>query len=118
MNPYLLLAIGLLLIFVEFYLPGAIMGTLGGFLVVTSIVIFAMEATSPIAVIFYVIGALICIGLLIKFAIWKITHTKPEHSIYSDDAQVGYFASSYDESAIGKKGIVLTDLKPGGEDRH
>lgn len=28
--------------------------------------------------------------------------------------QTGYQASEYDTSAIGKKGVVLADLKPGG----
>lgn len=114
MTPFILLAIGLVLIFIEFYLPGAIMGVTGGALVFGSLIMFAMQSGSPLAITAYVI----CVGLvlagLVKFAMWRIRTAKPDQSIYSDDAQVGYQASSFDASMIGKKGIVVTDLKPGG----
>lgn len=111
---FLLLALGLISIFIEFYLPGAIMGIIGSLLILASMVIFAMESDSPVAITLYIIGVAVSIGLLIKFALYRIVHAKPDSSIYSDDAQVGFKASRYDAKAIGKKGIVLTDLKPGG----
>lgn len=112
--PYLLLIIGLLLIFIEFYLPGAIMGIIGSVMIIASLVVFVSESSSPIYIVLYMIGVAFCIGLLIKFALWRIVHTKEDRSIYSDDAQVGFKASHYDKQAIGKKGVVLSDLKPGG----
>ena len=114
MNPFILLGLGLFLIFLEFYLPGAIMGLCGTLLVMVSIFLFASTTDSPILTLLYVIASGVCIGLLIKFAIWRITHTKPEYSIYSNSNQTDYVASSYDKEAIGEKGIVLSDLKPGG----
>lgn len=114
MDPYLLWAVGLLMIFLEFYLPGGIMGTLGTVVVLASIVVFAMQYDSPLAIILYTIGTIVSTVLLFKFALWRIRHAKPERSIYSEGDQEGYVASAYDASTIGKMGIVQSDLKPGG----
>lgn len=114
MTPYIFLALGLLLILIEFYLPGAIMGIAGGILIVTSIVLFAMQAASPIWIILYIIGVTIAIIFLVKFALWRIRTAKPGRSIYLESDQTGYQASTYDASVVGKTGVVVTDLKPGG----
>ena len=114
MNPYILLLLGFLLIFLEFFLPGAILGISGGVLVLWSIISFAMESGSPLYTFIYII--LIAIGTmcLIKFALWKIRHSSSRFSIYLDKDQQGYQASKFDPTTIGKRGTVLTDLKPGG----
>lgn len=114
MTPFLLLILGLILIFIEFYVPGAVMGIVGGLLVFISIIIFAMESQSPLAITAYIIAVGVILGFLIKFALWRIRTAKPDYSIYSDDSQNGFQASSFDKSTIGKHGIVVTDLKPGG----
>lgn len=114
MIPLSLLVVGLLLIFLEFYLPGAILGITGGMLVFASAVVFATDNPNLLWILLYLFGISVAVSLTIKFAMWKIRTAKPEHSIYSASAQEGFQASSYDKSAIGKTGIVLTDLKPGG----
>lgn len=114
MTPFIVLAIGLLLIFIEFYLPGAIMGIAGGILVATSIFMFAAQENATWAVILYLVAVVVLLVYLVKFAMWKIRTTKPEYSIYSDQSQTGFVASHYDKNAIGKEGVVLSDLKPGG----
>lgn len=112
--PFLFVFLGLILIMIEFYLPGAVMGILGGILILTGIVLFAYQTSSWVAIVLFVIGSTIAVGLFIRFAIWRIVHAKPQYSIYSDKDQEGYQASSYDQTAIGKTGIVIADLKPGG----
>lgn len=114
MTPFLLLFIGLLLILIEFYIPGAIMGVLGSIFVLVSILLFASQTNSLLAIVFFVLGTLVCVGLLIRFALWRIVRAKPEYSIYLNKDQEGYQASSFDREAIGKTGVVLSDLKPGG----
>jgi membrane-bound serine protease (ClpP class) len=114
MNPYILLILGFLLIFIEFYIPGAIMGTLGGILTFASIIMFVSENDSWIAIISYIAAVMIGLGLLFKFALWRIRTAKPGSSIYSGSSQDGYKASRFDHTAIGKTGVVLSDLKPGG----
>lgn len=106
-------AIGLFMIFLEFYLPGAIMGTIGAILLILSIFVFASRE-DPVLTILYTFLVLASVILLIKYALWKIPRGNQENSIYSNDAQDGYYASSFDQSAIGKEGVVLSDLKPGG----
>lgn len=113
MIPFILLFLGLLLILFEFYLPGAIMGILGGIAILFGIILFA-EAHSPIALFFFIVGAILAVVILIRFALWRIVHARPEHSIYLHKDQEGYQASEFDAAAIGKTGIVLSDLKPGG----
>lgn len=114
MLAFLLVFLGLILILIEFYIPGAVMGILGGIAILTGIILFASKTSSLIAIILFVIGTAIAVGLLIRFALWRIVHAKPQYSIYSADDQEGYQASSYDPSAIGKTGVVIADLKPGG----
>ena len=114
MSSFVLLLLGLLLVFLEFFLPGAVLGIAGGIFMLVSVVVFAMESGSMVWTFFYVVGVCVALGLLIKFAMWRIRTAKPGYSIYSNDSQEGFQASQFDASVIGKKGIVATDLKPGG----
>jgi membrane-bound ClpP family serine protease len=114
MNPFLLWILGLVLIFIEFYVPGAVMGIAGGIFVFVGILLFALQSSSPWATIFYLLANIASVVLIIKFVIKRIKHANPSYSIYSNHSQEGYVASSYEKQAIGKVGVVLSDLKPGG----
>jgi membrane-bound serine protease (ClpP class) len=114
MSSFILLLLGLLLIFIEFFLPGAVMGIAGGIMVLLSIVLFAMESESILWTVWYVVCIVVVLAFLIRFALWRIRTAKPGYSIYSDDNQDGFQASSFDTALVGKMGIVATDLKPGG----
>ena len=114
MNPFLLLISGLILIFLEFYVPGGILGAGGALLVAASVVLFALEASSPLYALFFAAGALGALLLLVKFALWNIKRAKPEKSIFLNADQEGFFASSYDKEAVGKEGTAHTDLRPAG----
>lgn len=114
MTPYLLLLVGLFLIFIEFYLPGAILGTLGGVLMVASYIALIQRGASATEFLLFLVGSLVALYGLIRFAIWKIPRAKKGRGIYLAGDQEGYVASSFDQNAIGREGTVLTDLKPGG----
>lgn len=114
MLPFLLSAVALLLIFLEFYLPGAIMATIGTILLITAIVLFATQNGSGFEFLLFLIANCIAVYAVIRFAIWKIKTSSTNFGIYSDSSQVGYVASTFDQKAIGKTGVVKTDLKPGG----
>lgn len=105
--------VGLLMVFFELYLPGAILGTIGGFLLLGSIALFADEY-GPLWTTLYFLLVLASVALIIKYALWSIKKNRSQDTFYSDDSQSGFYASSFDHSAIGKEGIVLSDLKPGG----
>ena len=111
MNPYILLIVGLVLILLEFYLPGAVMGSAGGLLILASLFLAVIQFNSTWAIVLFFLIAILSVIGVIKYALWKIPRSK---NIYSSGDQEGYFASSFDASAIGKKGVVLSDLKPGG----
>lgn len=114
MISFFLLMIGLLLIFLEFYLPGAILGIIGGVMIVLSIILFAIQTQSVWGVIFYSVASIALLLILVKFAIWKIKRNKEGEGIYLGADQEGYVAVSFAKELIGKHGIALTDLRPSG----
>lgn len=111
---FILWALGLLLIFLEFFVPGAILGILGGILITASFFFFASRSDSLMITLIYFICVAASIGYLIKFALWFIQSRISNKGITSKANQEGFIASKYDKNAIGKKGVVLSDLKPGG----
>lgn len=114
MNAIFLLILGMILIFIEFFIPGAVIGTIGVLLVLTSIVSFASTTDSTLALAGYIIIVVVALIYLIKLAIWRMQKTSSKQTICADASQTGYAASSFDASAIGHQGVVLSDLKPGG----
>jgi membrane-bound serine protease (ClpP class) len=111
---FLLVFIGLTLIYLEFFLPGSILAILGGLSLVASIAIFAHDTGSFLYTMIYIFILSSMVGSTIKVALWRIRTAKPGRSINLISDQEGYQAASYDASAIGKTGLVVTDLKPGG----
>lgn len=114
MTAFILLFLGLLFILLEFYLPGIVMGIIGGIMLLTSIVVFAEQTQSFLWTILFVIGVGILLYLLVRSMLRYIPKANPRYSIYSNKDQEGYQASQYDVNAIGKHGKVVNDLKPGG----
>jgi membrane-bound serine protease (ClpP class) len=113
-SAIILLLIGFGLIFIEFYLPGGIMGIIGGVVIAWAIIVFANASESPIATFAFVIASIVAFILMIKYILWKIPHTKSKYSIYSADNQEGYYASKKLPNVIGRTATALTDLRPGG----
>lgn len=111
---FVLLFLGLLLILMEFFLPGIILGALGGVSILASFIFFGMHTTSLLHLALFIVFSIMAVALVIKFALWRIVHAKPDYSIYSSSNQTGYQASHFDPTLIGKTGRVITDLKPGG----
>lgn len=114
MNAYLLLILGWLLVFLEFYLPGAIMAIFGSLLILCSIILFATQSDAAWQVLLFVLVAFVGVAGVIRLAIWSIRKSKAKNSLFLQSDQTGYVASSFNAACIGKKGIALTDLKPGG----
>lgn len=108
------LCVGLLLLFLEFYLPGAILGTIGVFLIVGAVLLFVFEATSASSLLIFVGASAILTVAVVQLALFLIKRTKRSETIFQDKSQVGFIASTYPKEAIGKNAVALTDLKPGG----
>jgi len=107
----LILIISLVLIAVEFFVPGGIFGITGGLLFCISIIVSALRSQGVITPVIFIIGAILMLYLTIKWALWKI---KKKPVLFAKDGQFGFVASKYDTSLIGKKAVALTDLKPSG----
>lgn len=106
--------VGLLLIYLEFYLPGGVMGVGGVILLLLAVVFSVMKGENILHVVFFTFGVIISLAVLIKFTLKRIKIAKQESSVYLESDQKGFCASSYDETVIGKRGKALTDLKPSG----
>jgi len=109
----LLLVAGLILVFLEFFLPGAVLATLGVISLLASAVLVFIDYPLQWGFL-YLLGVLLLVFATCKCAIWKLKHSKIRGDFYSGQDQEGYSASSFDSSLIGKEGIVSTELKPAG----
>lgn len=110
----ILLGIGLFLIFLEFFLPGGVIGIAGGIFVFLSIIVFAVKAGSIWSLILYLVISGVLILCVMKYALWRIRHNKAGKGFYLDRDQAGYIAAQFDPKLIGKKGIAVSDLKQSG----
>ncbi len=113
--PIILFFIGIILLIVEFFIPGFGLPGIGGIIAILTGIIFA--AADPVrgminlgvALVLVVILTPILILFLKRFGTWRsfvLSETivgKPENNM--DDLE---------ESLVGKKGIVLTTLRPSG----
>lgn len=109
---FILAATGLGLIFLEFFLPGAVMAIGGGLLLLTSLFFFHMHDPRPFSILVYFVSLLGATFLVIRIALWKVKASKK--GIVSEGSQEGFQASVYPKELVGKMGIAATDLKPSG----
>lgn len=109
----LFIVLGLLFIFLEFFLVSAAFVILGSVLVCISLGLFFVAY--PIA---WSIGYLALIAIAVmgtcKGALWWIKSSKRRGEFYLQDDQEGYSASFFDHNLIGKQGIAVTELKTAG----
>lgn len=114
MTSIILLLVGLLLIFLEFFLPGGVMGAAGGLIVIGSVVVFASGDHSAIEVLLFAAAAVVGVTTVIKLSLDRVRKADPNLGLYSNSDQEGYQASEFDVDMIGEEGEVLSDLKPSG----
>jgi len=109
--PSLLALFGLILIYIEFFIPGGIMGFIGGLLLVSSIIVVLISDYGAMPLVLFITVSLVALIITIKLALW---HVRKSGSIFLDSDQKGYTASFYDKDLIGELGTVESDLKPSG----
>ena len=110
----LLCITSIILIYMEFFLPGGIMGTLGAVTFIASIVFYAYKEESMLFISMFIVSAIILLVATMKIALIHVKRTKLKSNIYLESDQEGYVASQYDSTIVGKKGIVLSDLRLSG----
>jgi membrane-bound ClpP family serine protease len=111
-TPFILLLAGLILMFLEFFLPGGVLGIAAGIVIFASIIFFALQFSFGWTVL-YIVGIILLVVLMARMALKRLKMGKLK-GIYLSSAQEGYQASEYEKNLIGKKGIALSDLKPSG----
>jgi len=103
---------GLLLIYLEFFLPGSIFAIGGSILLLTSLFLLIVEKVKIVYFVFFLSILVLAIFLIIKIALRKI---KTNKDIFLNSDQEGFRASSLKKDLIGKYGIAFTDLRPSGK---
>lgn len=111
--PFILLFIGLLLIFLEFFFPGGILAGAAALVLLASIVFFAFQSSSFLWTLLYSAGIVLVASVMIKVLLRKIRKGNFK-GIYLNSEQSGYVASEFSKDLIGKSGEAVTDLKPSG----
>jgi membrane-bound serine protease (ClpP class) len=110
----LLVIVGCLFIFLEFFLPGGIAAVIGGLFILGSVFLVLTSSFSIGLILTYVF---LFLGLLIStfyIALKIIKKSSKKKSFYNDTDQSGYLASSFSKEMVGKKAKTLSDLKPSG----
>jgi membrane-bound serine protease (ClpP class) len=107
--PFVLGFFGLLLIFLEFFVPGSILATLG-ILLLTGSLIWTAFLFSAFIIIFYFVLLIFLTMLTVRFALYKVRQKK----VLSEGDLEGVVSSCFDVSLIDKLGIVETNLRPSG----
>lgn len=111
----MLFAVGIMLIFLEFFLPGAISGTLGLAALIASLFLAGENPLNMGISIFIAIG----ISIAVLFFMIKILGKKMvlfNRMILFDSAKKedGYVSNVNRTDLLGKEGIALTVLRPSG----
>ncbi len=106
--------LGLIFIYLEFFLPGWILGIGGGLLLIFSIGLFLANTTGLIPISIFLVILFILVVYTCNLALKKIKMSGAKNSFYLKKDQEGFFASSIDRTLIGKTALAATDLKPSG----
>lgn len=106
---------GLLFLFLEFFLPGIVMGVVGGILLVASLFLFALNGPGGFGPILLFLAILLAaVYFVIRLAILAVKATGKKGTVLLSADQEGFQASRFPKELIGKNGIAATDLKPSG----
>lgn len=100
--------VGLLFIYLEFYLPGGIMAVIGAMMGFAG-VLLALNF-SYIAGFVYGLFEIAAVIFVIRMAIQSVR----KHGLCLTSDQEGYTSSTFDASLVGMDGEVIMDLKPSG----
>jgi len=103
--------IGFLLIYLEFFVPGGILGLLGGIACIFGLLLFLWKAGSSWLSLLFIASFILLLIFTIKLALRKI---KKRPALFPEDDQSGYVACTYKEELIGKEAFAASDLKPAG----
>ena len=109
-----LLVLGLLLICLEIFVPGGIVGTMGGIALITSVVLGFTQKGNAFGM-WWLLGTLSLTLFFIYLAVKFFPRSPAGKKLFLQTSESGF--SSHDEGVsdlIGKEGKALTSLRPSG----
>lgn len=114
MTPYILLALGLLFVWLEFYLPGGAFAVAAAIFVLVSLISFFSHSESlTSSVLFFLLSCTLVIAV-IRLAIYRIRRSAKDNTFFLSTDQEGFSAQDVHEDVIGKFGVTLTECGPSG----
>jgi membrane-bound serine protease (ClpP class) len=113
MNPFILLFLGLLLVFLEFYTPGGILAMAGAIFLIAALLTFFMSA-ALLASIGFALLVICGVAGTVWLALWRIRKSSKENTFFLSQDQEGFQSTSFESGLVGKEGVALTDLRPSG----
>ncbi len=105
--------LGLIFIFFEFFLIGAVFAVLGSLFIILSLALFFLSNPIALSLIYLSVAILAIIGTC-KGALWWIKSSKRRGEFYLQGDQEGYSASFFDHNLVDKEGVAMTELKTAG----
>ena len=103
--------IGLAMIYFEFFLPGGILGVIGGCALLGGVFTLLWTEQSGGVIAVYFVVTITLLILTVKFALSRV---KKKPAFYPCDDQEGFIASIHDRELIGQEGVAKTSLRPSG----
>jgi membrane-bound ClpP family serine protease len=114
MTPYILLVVGLILVWLEFYLPGGILAVGAAlFILGAQVSFYSQTGSMGFTFLFFVISCALTITT-VYFAIQRIRKSADKNTFFLSKDQEGYKAASFAKELIGKNGVTLTEFGPSG----
>ena len=114
MIPFLLLAVGVLLIFLEFYTPGGVLAVVGVLFLLSALTSFLGTSPTVVGIVSFVGLMVASLAFVIWFALRRIRKSSSQNTFYLGQDQEGFISTEFDKNLIGKQGITLSDLGPSG----
>jgi membrane-bound serine protease (ClpP class) len=114
MIAYILLFLGLLFIWLEFYLPGGALAVAGAISLFAGCIFYVAQSDSVIESLLFFTATCVSTIVVIRFAIRGIKKSGEKNTFFLSQDQEGYKAAAFQTSLVGKKGVTLTEFGPSG----
>src|SRR5262249_44135371 len=114
MTPYILLILGLLFVWLEFYLPGGALAVAAAIFVLAALATFFSQSSTIIASIIFFILCITSVILVVRLAIYRIKKSAKNNTFFLSTDQEGFTAQDVDAEVIGKTGTTVTECGPSG----
>ena len=111
---YFLLLLGLVFLWLEFYLPGGAFAVASAIFVLGALGTFFAASPSVIASVLFFVGACILVVVVIRLAIWRIKKSATKNTFFLSKDQEGFMAAELSDDIVGKRGTTLTECGPSG----